>query len=481
MDREGRNGEGASGGGAIRLRMSEWQTAAPDPRDPLGSRLVGLNLSAHPGARRLAEELSREGILEVLELVDGLHIRTSSYVGVLRLGPLHISIEPKIPGPALLSLLRYAYGLRQLRLVGEVDITAGQLSFPDLLLHQLAAEAGELVARGLHRRYIRQHEVLPAPRGRIDFATLARRHPAEAALPCWHHPRLADCLPNQVLLAGLQFGTTITEDVALRGNLRRVAALLADDVTPARLDRPTFRRLHLQMDRLTRSYRPALTLIEMLVEGQGLSADGEAHPLQLPGFLFDMNRFFQGLLTRFLTENLEGYTVRPEYRLTGMLGYHPDYNPRGRASPTPRPDMLVVPATGAAGPSGSGAAATPVVLDAKYRDLWENPPPRDMLYQLAMYALSMPGRSAAILYPTTCPAASEQRVEVRDPASGTRHALVDLRPVHIDYLASLIDGSATPSAVLLRRRRQYAHYLAFSRSPRHESSGIHPPQGCCAR
>ncbi|MEW6546392.1 MAG: restriction endonuclease [Bacillota bacterium] len=464
MDGEGRNGERASGGGAIRLHMSEWQTAAPDPRDPLGSKLVGLNLSAHPGARRLAEELSREGILEVLELVDGLRIRASSYVGILRLGPLHISIEPKIPGPALLSLLRYAYGLRQLRLVGEVDITAGQLSFPDLLLHQLAAEAGELAARGLHRRYIRRHEVLPAPRGRIDFATLARRHPAQAALPCWHHPRLADCLPNQVLLAGLQFGTTITEDVALRGHLRRVAALLADGVTPARLDRPTFRRLHLQMDRLTRSYRPALTLIEMLVEGQGLSADGEAHPLQLPGFLFDMNRFFQTLLTRFLTENLEGYTVRPECRLTGMLGYHPDYNPRGRASPTPRPDMLVVPATAAAGPSGP-APAPAAVLDAKYRDLWENPPPRDMLYQLAMYALSTPGRSAAILYPTTCPVASEQRVEVRDPASGSRHALVALRPVHADYLAALIDAPAASSTALRRQRRQYAHYLAFSRSP----------------
>lgn len=62
-------------------------------------------------------------------------------------------------------------------------------------------------------------------------------------------------------------------------------------------------------------------------------------------------------------------------------------------------------------------------LTAKYRDLWENSLPRDMLYQLAMYPMSQKGRRiGTILYPAADNAVGEARIEIRDPIRGSGYA-----------------------------------------------------------
>ena len=99
-----------------------------------------------------------------------------------------------------------------------------------------------------------------------------------------------------------------------------------------------------------------------------------------------------------------------EHRLSGMISYVPGKNPRNRRAPDPRPDCAIL-----RGPEVVS------ILDAKYRDLWEKPLPREMLYQLAVYAL-IGGRGAggesAILNPTTASGAEEEQMEVRDPVGG---------------------------------------------------------------
>lgn len=168
------------------------------------------------------------------------------------------------------------------------------------------------------------------------------------------------------------------------------------------------------MDRTTRPYEPAMSITRILTEASGLSLSGETGP-RLPGFLFDMNRFFQALLGKYLADNLPDLTVRSEHRLKGMFAYLPGWNPCRQQAPVPRPDFLVA--------KGTQVLA---ILDAKYRDLWENPLPRDMLYQLAIYAMIHEGGASTILYPTTQAQATEARIEVRDPLGGGRRALVAL-------------------------------------------------------
>jgi 5-methylcytosine-specific restriction enzyme subunit McrC len=433
----------------IELRLAEWQSISPDP----GSPTEGVTLGADPSIRDLARRLSERGILEVQELRAGLALRSTSFVGRVRLGEIDVTVVPKLPSDALVALLRYAYGLRNLYLLPTTTGMMQDLGFQDILVWQLVEEARRLLARGLRRAYVRREETLASPRGRIDFQAMAGRHaPVEATLPCVHHRRDEDRLINRVLLAGMRLAASVVRDRRLRLKANRVSDLLSEVITPIRLDRQVLRRLEGEMDRTTRAYEPTISLIRILHEGGGLSLeDGEIGP-SLPGFFFDMNRFFQALLTRFLADNLTGYTVRNESGLRDMIAYVPGWNPRGQPAPTPRPDFVVT--------QGSKIVA---ILDAKYRDLWENPLPRDMLYQLAIYAMSHESGTATILYPTTYPQATESRIEVRDPLNGGRRALIALRPVVLDLLKGLV--SARPTATVLRERRSFARELAFGTKP----------------
>ncbi len=433
---------------AIAVQLAEWQTVSPVP----GSPTENVNLGSDPSVLDLARHITETGILEILELRNGLTVRSTSFVGRVRLGEIDITVLPKLPSDSLLKLLRYAYGLRDLRLLPSTTHTTQDLGLQDILVWQLIEEAKELLARGLRRAYVRREEALSSPRGRIDFQTIvAQSTLAQASLPCVHHRRDEDRLINQVLLSGLRLASSLDVDRGLRMRTGRLGDLLAESVSPVRLDRRVFRRLEIEMDRTTRAYKPAISIIQILAEAGGLSLGGETGP-RLPGFLFDMNRFFQALLGKFLVDNIPDHTVRSEHRLKGMLAYVPGWNPRNQQAPVPRPDFLV-----------SKGTQVLAILDAKYRDLWENPLPREMLYQLAIYATIQECGAATILYPTAHAQAIEARIEVRDPLHGGRRALVVLRPVSLDRLERLVSTKQT--AVVLRERRSFARELVFGTKP----------------
>ncbi len=434
----------------IGVGLTEWDSKSPEP----GSPTEGVSLGADPSVRELARRLSERGILEIQELRTGLALRSTSFVGRVRLGEIEVTVSPKLRSDALVTLLRYAYGLRDLHLLPTTTGMNQALGLQDLLAWQLVEEAQRLLARGLRRAYVRREEALASPRGRIDFQAMARRQTSvEATLPCVHHRRDEDRPINRVLLAGVRLAASVARDRRLRLQANRIGDRLGETITPIRLDRQVLRRLQGEMDRTTRPYEPAISLIRILHEGGGLFLDdGEIGP-GLPGFFFDMNRFFQALLTRFLAENLPDHDVRSEHRLTGLFAYVSGWNPGRRQPPTPRPDLVVT--------QGANAVA---ILDAKYRDLWENPLPRDMLYQLAIYAMSHEGGTSTILYPTIHPQATEARIEVRDPLHGGQRAIINLRPVVLDRLDGLV--TAKPTAAVLRERRAFAQMMVFGMASR---------------
>ena len=94
-------------------------------------------------------------------------------------------------------------------------------------------------------------------------------------------------------------------------------------------------------------------------------------------------------------------------------------------------------------------------LDAKYRDVWDKGLPRDMLYQLALYASAHEAGTAAILNPTEHPDAAEERIRIHDPQDDSVRGAVAVRPVDLRVLESLVRAphSARRSVDRLRSAR----------------------------
>lgn len=430
----------------LSLRMREWEQLTFERN----RELRGFSFGYDERSRDLAEELTKAEILIVREMRQGLSVSSTSYVGSIRLGNLQVSIEPKIDVNVLLSLFRYTYNLRDLRLHLATDLDTRTNAFQDILIHQLCAEATELISRGLRREYTRVAEKLSIPKGRLNIQAIARQGGlSDVSLPVVHHPRLEDSLINQVLLAGLRFAIPHTNDLVMRARLRRLTQILEATVARVDLNFVTMKRVRQQMSRLTAHYEPSITLIELLLQSTGLSLTATPEQIRLPGFLFDMNRFFERLITRFLSEHMPAYTLHDQFRLKNMISYVPGRNPRQRRAPTPRPDIVV-----------TRASNVLAILDTKYRDLWNKPLPRDMLYQLAIYALSQGWNGqATILYPSVSDDPEPQLIGIRNSLNTANLAQIVLKPVNLTRLSHLLER---PGAASRREREEYANELVFS-------------------
>lgn len=407
-------------------------------------QLPGLDL-ASLGAEAASAALPRHQ-LRVRATRGGLEVEARAHVGRVQLGELTVTIAPKLAADPLLALLRYTYDLPALGLRDDAAGYAEGSLLQDLLAEQLRREITRLLDHGLDRRYRPVAADLPLIRGRLDIGALARRMPLlRAELPCREHRRSADHPLHQALLGGLRLAARLVTHAPLRADLHRLAARLAAEVDERPLTRALLSAARRGIDRLSQRYRPALRLTGLLHRAAGLDLARSPGDTAAPGFLFDMNRFFQALLLRFLREHLPDAAVHSERRAPGVFAWSQTH--LARKTPSLRPDFTV----------RHGARTD--ILDAKYRDLSAGALPRIMLYQLALYAFSQgPSGRAAILYPVHHGAgARAERVDLREPVDHELRARVDLRPVPLDRLAALV----TAGEPARREREALARTLAF--------------------
>ena len=409
----------------IQINMAEWERATPDSHPALKSFSFQNDLSA----RKIADQLTRSGKIELLEMVNGLHIRSTSYVGSIQFGHLQLNIQPKIDAKQLLNLLRYAYGLRDIQLFSKLNFSPKEFAFQDILIYQLILEVEELLVRGLIRQYRKMNTHMMSPAGRINFQQLVRQGGLqESGLPCIPHYRLENCAHNQLVSAGLRKSAWMTNDLELRARARKLSRLFTDTVDQVVVDQNIMTQVDRESNRQSNSYIPAITLIKLLFKDQGIEYGDIDEPVLINGYLFDMNLFFQAMIGRFLRENLLGVKVEDQHKLKGLLSYEPNYKLPYRSDPIPRPDFAVI--------KNSKVIS---LLDTKYRNLWKEGLPRDMLYQLVVYALAQNNaKKSVIIYPTTDPLAKEARIRVNDPNQGNQIGRVILKPINLNSFEKYI-------------------------------------------
>jgi 5-methylcytosine-specific restriction endonuclease McrBC regulatory subunit McrC len=339
--------------------------------------------------RPLLTELHQKTSLRIDEVSRGLRVTVGPHVGTVTLSQLRLIITPKLQLDTLMAMVGYAFKLSDGLLTSSQssDFNA-EYGFIDLLGFTLLKAVQRLKRFGLIHRYQERCEALSSPRGRI----LLHQHTLpknRRTLYCRFHTLTSDHPLHQTLAAGLRLAAALVQHPRLKQDLIGAARRILPDNVSTTLNRSTLAIAFNTLDRRSSHYRPALSLIAAFLQSGHLNPQGNG-AMPITAFLLDMNRLFEGFITRHLQEqappNME---VRSQDVRHGVFNYLD--NPNGWKHPTLRPDLVFF-------DHGQPLA----IGDAKYRNHHQKPPCTEELYQLVSYGLAYPlpePRQVFLFYP----------------------------------------------------------------------------------
>lgn len=378
------------------ITLSEWSCAGPGEFEGLrGAELTDTDRAFLAGLDGRA--------LQVSELKAGLKICSQHFVGTVQLSGLRISIVPKLGLQNVLGMVAFAHSIpvsRYDRLAGYQRSSEG---LADLLAEAYLRQVETLARRGLSARYQAQEEHLTSPRGRICMRSAATRV-GTVAVKCRYDEYNTDHALNRALAQGLRLASRVVLDRELGFQLLRARDRLFGELEPVSLGPHQLAELLCGLDRSTSHYRPALSLLQLLVEGCRLQQHVPAGEAIQLSFLLDMNLLFERFLESYFRQ------TAPRYYQVLTQSSHSEHfsyseNPRRWNRPVMRPDLLF---------SRSGQIIA--VGDAKYKDRVGKGIESSELYQLTVYGMSF-ARRVFLFHPL-------------DLGQGDRPAKLEYSPLH---------------------------------------------------
>ncbi|HEY0951218.1 McrC family protein [Nocardioides sp.] len=399
----------SSEGGTI-CRLSEYSTSAPLRVDDEQRRQL-LRLAA-----------GRFTVLAGPEEGSVL-LRSTSFVGSVRVGDLTIEVAPKVPMQNLFAL--FAGAAEAVDWAQELGSWA-RSEFVEGVAAFVVRSIDEATSRGMLHGYRQREERVPVIRGRLLVDEIARRPWDLAPAPCRFDDFTADTIENRILLASLREMTRWPSiDFATRRRIRRLverfSGVAAIPAAHALAGWPAVTRLneHLSV---------ALGLARLVLGSSAISHRPGEQPAH--AFLVDMNVVFERWVASELARRL---APRVE-----VQAQYATYLARGARVPI-RPDLVF-----------TTRQQVALVGDTKYK-LVEGSLARSAdYYQMLAYAVSLGTRAGLLVY---C-SADDQRekvVTVRNidkelicyqlPLSGDVHDLHRRIADLADYVRELCERS----------------------------------------
>lgn len=369
-------------------------------------------------------------------------LRAGSMVGAVSLQPaggvpVTIRITPKVPIARLFFLLGYSLNPRGWR-DGQVEVAEHQ-DLLAALAYAYERQVDRALGQGLLQGYRRTEDASLVVRGRIrEVDQIRRRFGAAPPVEISYDEFTTDIPENQLLRAGVERMLKLTGvPRSVRRRLLHQRTRLAE-VTP--LVRGQIRP-QWHPTRLNARHHHALHLTRVILDGA--SAEHRAGDLRIDGFLFDMNRVFEGFVCVALREALLGRGGRSELQAKGI---HLDEGSAIRI----RPDFL-----------WHGDSGRPLlVADAKYKAGKPEGYPDADLYQMLAYCTALGLGEGHLVYAKGNAPHARHRV---------RHAGVTLHQHALDL--------DQPPDVLLAEVETLAHrmwHAAVARPEPERAAPAHP-------
>ncbi|NYJ02428.1 5-methylcytosine-specific restriction enzyme subunit McrC [Nocardioides thalensis] len=227
---------------------------------------------------------------------DDWFVAAGTKVGVVRVGQLQVSIQPKISIDRLVFLMGYATKPKFWR--NHSVLLDVESDLPEALAHAFTRLAGKAVEQGLLQGYKTVDDSLPVLRGRIRVRDqISHRYGIGLPLEVTYDDFTVDIPENQILLATtIRLLRMANLSAPVRQRLQRLRLQLAVVTELGRGDMmPDW-----QATRLNTRYQPALHLAALILAGD--SFEQRVGDLEVSGFVFDMWKIYEDFVSVALRE-----------------------------------------------------------------------------------------------------------------------------------------------------------------------------------
>lgn len=406
------------------------------------------NVVLSAGDRRLAQAL--QGV-EIREMRDGLYIKASSWIGVVRFEAFVLRIRPKLTNIDVMRMLLVAGGLDRLkryRATRDYELRDTNMSLFDLVALLLADTCTIIAREGLLRGYVVEEDDLPVVRGRLRFTDQIRQRYGQVnRLECRYDDHHANVVENRILHTALALCRRYVQHPHVKNRIQRLLDTFAAVSQPLDQNWQTV-QADMSYNRLNSRYKEAHTLAWIIMAGlnvDDLLASGSSRGF---AFLLDMNPLFEKFIEVLIRHILRNEPIAVQAQLTAT-GHIWDAE-RNQTYKRLRPDLLL-----------TNSDHLRLAIDAKYKRYDAKKLHESDIYQTFLYTYAFRSAdvdmlpSALIVYPADMPSTRTTCLHIRDSRGKVQSRLHAFGVDIPSMLDDLFNHTAQKSAPVLRDAIKY--------------------------